>query len=98
MAKWAARGDADRTGDELPGLNRVLREATDLVGQQPVLGKDGDVFSTARAPGDAMVGLHPALRSAGVELPPVVSERLRSYDEANEIRRQGWLHWRIVQG
>lgn len=91
MAKWAARGDADRTGDELPGLSRVLDEAADLVGQQPVLGRDSDVFSTVHALGNAMVSLHPALRSAGVEPPPEVSERLRSYDEANEIRRQGWL-------
>lgn len=97
MAKWAARGDADRTRDELHGLNRVVREAADLVGRQPVVGRDGDVFNTVRALGDAMVGLHPALRSAGVELPPEVTERLRSYDEANEIRRQGWLHLWTVQ-
>jgi hypothetical protein len=42
--------------------------------------------------GKAMVGLSPELRSAGVELTREVTERLRSYDEANEIRRQGWLH------
>lgn len=91
MAKWTARGDADRTRAEVPGLNQVLHGAADLVGQQPVIGRDGDVFSTVRALGAAMVSLHPALRSAGVQLPSEVTERMRAYDEANEIRRQGWL-------
>jgi hypothetical protein len=92
MAKWAARGDEDRTRDQLEGLNRVLREAADLVGQQPLTPSEGDAFGTVRALGDAMTSLHPALRSVGVELPSEVTERLRAYDEANEIRRRGWLH------
>ena len=49
MAKWAARGDTDRTRDELQGLSRVLREAADLVGQQPVTTTDDDFFCTVRA-------------------------------------------------
>lgn len=65
MAKWAARGDEDRTRDQLEGLNRVLREAADLAGQQLPTPRDGEAFSTARALGDAMIGLHPALRSVG---------------------------------
>jgi hypothetical protein len=92
MAKWAARGDEDRTRDQIEGLNRVLREAADLVGQQPFTPSEGDAFSTVRALGDAMTSLHPALRSVDVELPSDVAERLRAYDEANEIRRQDGQH------
>jgi hypothetical protein len=92
MAKWAARGDQDRTRGQLKGLARVLREAADLVGQEPAATSSGDIFDTVRALGDAMASIHPALRSAGVEPPPEITERLRAYDEANEIRRQGWLH------
>jgi hypothetical protein len=69
MAKWAARGDRERTRDKDSGLTRVLREAAGLVGQEPVHTTEGDVFDNARALAVAMVSLHPALRAAGVQLP-----------------------------
>lgn len=91
MAKWAARGDEERTRGQIEGLDRVLREAASLAGAAPPAASDGAVFDTVRAMGQAMTGLHPALQSAGVEIPAEVAERLRAYDEANDIRDQEWL-------
>jgi len=91
LARRAARNDQERSRDQVEGLTRVLREAASLVGAESTAAADGDVFDTVRALAQAMAGLHPALQSAGVGSHPGVAERLRTYDEANEIRRRGWL-------
>lgn len=93
VAKWTARGDWQRTRDQLEDLTRVLREAGDLVGAKPPVVADAgaDVFDAVRNLGQAMASIHPNLRLAGVKPPLESSERLRMLEEADEIRRQGWL-------
>lgn len=93
MAKWTARGDSQRTREQVEDLARVFREAGDLVGQKPAVVADAEtnVFDAVRNLGRAMASIHPDLRLAGVEPPPESNERLRTLEEADAIRRQGWL-------
>lgn len=91
MAKWAARDDRVRIEGQLDGLNRVVADAVGLVGGQPVQTTGEHVFATVRRLADAMQRLHPALRFRGVEIPAEYAERLRKFDETEDIRRSGWL-------